>query len=155
MVLHHTQDILMMRRRDVGRAALAFGAAALLRPTQGAAQGPLERLKEDIKDVKEDVREEVAYLYGMDAYVYGFPLVIMDLTRQVMTATPTSGEYAAPTNQFGRLRTVVRWDFNNVVRISTNSLWSFGFLDLEKEPIVISVPDTKGLPGAFPRTLPT
>ena len=66
MVLHNAQDILMMHRRDVGRAALACGAAALLTPTLGAAQGPLERLKEDIKgdikDVKEDIREEVAYL---------------------------------------------------------------------------------------------
>jgi hypothetical protein len=84
----------------------------------------------------------------MDAYVYGFPLVIMDLTRQVMTATPTSGEYSAPINQFGRLRTVVAPNFKNVVRISTNSLWMHGFLDLGQEPIVISIPDTKGLPIA-------
>jgi len=46
MVLHHTQDILMARRRHLGWAALVFIAAVLLMPTLGAAQGPLERFKE-------------------------------------------------------------------------------------------------------------
>jgi hypothetical protein len=31
-------------------------------------------------------REQAAYLFGMYAYAYGFPLVMMDVTRQVMTA---------------------------------------------------------------------
>ena len=39
--------------------------------------------------------------------------------------------------------TYVSPDFKNVVRISLNSLWTTGFLDLEHEPIVLSVPDTK------------
>jgi hypothetical protein len=34
--------------------------------------------------------------------------------------------------------------FTNVVRISLNSPWTRGFLDLDKDPIVLSVPDTKG-----------
>jgi hypothetical protein len=33
--------------------------------------------------------------------------------------------------------------FKNVVRISLNSLWTTGFVDLAGEPIVLSVPDTK------------
>ena len=39
------------------------------------AEGVLERLKDDLKgelqDLREDLREEVAYLYGMESYVYG------------------------------------------------------------------------------------
>jgi hypothetical protein len=42
------------------------------------------------------VREQAAYFSGMYACAYGFPLVMMDVTRQVMTATPSSGEYSAP-----------------------------------------------------------
>ena len=34
------------------------------------------------------------------------------------------------------------WDFKDVVRISVNSLWMSAFLDLGKEPIVVSVPDS-------------
>jgi hypothetical protein len=80
----------------------------------------------------------------MEAYACGFPLVIMDVTRAVTTAAAKSGEYSAPINQFGRMRTYVDPDFKNVVRISRNSLWSFAFVDLDKEPFVYSQPDTRG-----------
>ena len=93
--------------------------------------------------------EGIAYIRALQSYVYGFPLVMMDLTRQVMTAAPSSGELSAPINQFQRLRAVVPWNFNNVVRISTNSLWSTGFLDLAKEPMIVSFPDGKGIPCAW------
>jgi hypothetical protein len=68
---------------------LALGTAALLAPRPSAAQNP-------IKDVVEDVREAAAYILGMESYVFGFPLVMMEVTRQVMTAAPTAGEYSAP-----------------------------------------------------------
>ena len=90
------------------------------------------------------VREQAAYVFGMYAYAYGFPLVMMDVTRQVMTAAPSSGEYAAPINQFHRLRGFVDPDFKNVVRISWNSLWSTAFVDLDAEPVVFSYPATNG-----------
>jgi hypothetical protein len=90
------------------------------------------------------VKEQIAYIYGMYAYAYGFPLVMMDVTRQVMTAAPRSGEYSAPVNQFHRIRDFVSPDFKNVVRISRNSLWSTAFLDLDAEPAVFSHPATNG-----------
>jgi hypothetical protein len=89
-------------------------------------------------------REQAAYVFGMYGYAYGFPLVMMDVTRQVMTAAPSSGEYSAPVNQFHRLRGFVDPDFKNVVRISRNSLWSTAFVDLDAEPVVFSHPATKG-----------
>jgi hypothetical protein len=87
------------------------------------------------------LREGGAYLLGEEEYVYGFPLVMMDVTREVTTATSKSGEYSAPINQFGRMRTYVDPNFQNVVRISVNSLWSFAFLDLDQEPMIVSIPD--------------
>ena len=111
-------------------------AAALLMPTRGAAQGLLERFKEEIKgelkDLKEDVREEVAYIFGMEAYVYGYPLVMMDVTREVLTAAPAPNAEgtAAPINQLAKMPHYVDPHFKNVVRISLNSLWTTGFVDL-------------------------
>jgi len=148
MFLSDTRDILGLRRWAFCLVALAFGAAALLMPTHGAAQGLLERFKEEIKgelkDLQEDVREEVAYVYGMESYVYGYPLVMMDVTREVLTAAPAPNAEgtAAPINQLAKMPHYVSPDFKNVVRISLNSLWTTGFVDLEKEPIVLSVPDT-------------
>ena len=88
-----------------------------------------------------NLRQGAGYLLGQEAYVYGFPLVMMDMTREVMTSAPTSGEYAAPINQFARIRTYVNPDFKNVVRISVNSIWSHGFVDLDQEPMIVTVPD--------------
>ena len=87
------------------------------------------------------LREGAGYLLGEEEYVYGFPLVMMDVTREVTTAAAKSGEYSAPINQFARIRTYVSPDFKNVVRISVNSIWSFGFVDLDQEPMIVSIPD--------------
>jgi hypothetical protein len=135
---------------------MALGAAVLLTPTLVAAQDILgdvksavERLQNqierDVSALKEDAREEVAYLLGMEAYVYGYPLVIMDVTRQVLTAAPAPNAEgtAAPINQLAKMPHYVSPYFTNVVRISLNSLWTTGFVDLAKEPIVLSAPDTK------------
>lgn len=149
MSSQHKAKAFLLRRRDLGLAALALGTTAAL-PGSSPAQGLVEKLRKDLnvegdlKDLADDARAEVAYFYGMEAYVYGFPLVIMDVTRAVTTAASKSGEYSAPINQFGRMRTYVDPNFKNVVRISRNSLWSFAFLDLDKEPFVYSQPDTKG-----------
>jgi hypothetical protein len=84
----------------------------------------------------QQMQEEEAYLYRMEAYVYGFPLVIIDVTKEVQTATPTSGEYTAPINQFARMHACVSPDFMNVVRISLSGLWSTAFVNLDKEPYI-------------------
>ena len=92
------------------------------------------------------VKEEKAYIYGMESWVYGYPLVLMDVTRKVLTAAPApnSEGTAAPINQLAKMPHYVSPDFKNVVRISLNSLWTTGWVDLEKEPIILSVPDTQG-----------
>ena len=34
------------------------------------------------------IEEKKAYIYGLESYVYGYPLVMMDVTRKVLTAAP-------------------------------------------------------------------
>ena len=91
-------------------------------------------------------KEGEEYIYGMESWVYGYPIVMMDVTREVLTAAPAPSPEgtAAPINQLAKMPHYVSPDFKNVVRISLNSLWTTGFVDLEKEPIVLSVPDTHG-----------
>ena len=86
-------------------------------------------------------KEAASFLVGSEEYVYGYPLVMMDVTRQVMTAAANTGEYSGPIDQFARLRAYVSPDFKDVGRISVNSLWSVVFLDLDKEPMIVSSPD--------------
>lgn len=100
------------------------------------------------KKTEEKVKEDAAYVVGMEEYAYGFPLVMCDLTRQVLTAVPKAGETSAPINQFARVRGYIPWNFVNVVRVSFNSLWSWAALDMQ-EPIVVTFPDTGGTPAAW------
>ena len=80
----------------------------------------------------------------MESYVFGYPMVIMDVTRDVITAAPHPTKMARrrPINQFAKMPRYVSPEFKNVVRISLNSLWTTAWLDLDREPIVLSVPDT-------------
>src|SRR5215510_13387148 len=77
------------------------------------------------------VKQEEAYIYGMESYVYGYPIVTFDVTREVMTAVPAPKPdgTAVPINQLGKMPHYVTPDFKAVVRVSLNSLWTTGFVD--------------------------
>jgi len=81
---------------------------------------------------------------GVEAIAYGFPLVIMDATCRKLTNVATAGPEAAPVNQFAHMPKFPDASFKDVVRANVDTLYSSACLDLSKEPIVLSVPDTKG-----------
>jgi hypothetical protein len=89
-------------------------------------------------------REKEGLEAGVQAVVYGLPLVIMDITmkKSINVARPV-GTFA-PANQFAHLREFPNASFKDVVRANVDTLYSSAFLDLAKEPIVLSVPDTYG-----------
>jgi len=84
------------------------------------------------------------WLYGLEAYVYGFPLIMMDLTKEVSTAVPTAGEFTAPVNQFAVMTHYPDASFRAVVRTGLDTLFAVAWADLAREPLVVSVPDTNG-----------
>jgi len=90
-------------------------------------------------DTTQAVRET-----AKDAYLFGYPLVLMDVSRQkainVANATNTG---AAPINQFSHMQRFPDANFVDVVSPNADTLYSSGWLDLGKEPIVLSVPDVK------------
>ena len=77
-----------------------------------------------------------------DAYVYGFPLVLMDFSRQVMTAVPRPQATAAPINRFNDSREFPDATFTSVVSPNADTLYSFAWLDLSQEPLVLNLPAT-------------
>ena len=72
------------------------------------------------------------------AWVYGYPPVLMDVTRQVMLARGL-----AP-NQFDHMRTYPDHTFTDVVSPNADTLYSSAWLDLRAEPVVLSLPPTSG-----------
>jgi hypothetical protein len=87
---------------------------------------------------------EEAQAIAVDAYVYLYPLVTMDLTRKQITNTPPGARIGGPMNSFVNVRTFPPADMKAVVRPNFDTLYSSAWLDLTKEPMVISAPDTGG-----------
>src|SRR5262245_52607121 len=87
-----------------------------------------------------------AYELAHDAYIYAYPIVTMDVTMRQATNVPDANTISlrAPVNQFAHARTYPRAEDRDVVRYNFDTLYSPVWLDLTREPIVLSVPDTAG-----------
>jgi hypothetical protein len=81
---------------------------------------------------------------AMDAYVYGYPLVTMDLTRRVETNVSRAGTKHAPMGQFANMPSYPDASFREVTAPNANTLYSAAWLDLSKEPYVLSLPNEDG-----------
>ena len=76
-----------------------------------------------------------------EAYVFGYPLVLMDVTREVMTAMSRPSARGAPANQFAHMRAFPDPSFTDVVSPNADTLYSSAWLDVAREPVVLSLPD--------------
>lgn len=85
--------------------------------------------------------EDAALKLGVEAYIFGYPLVMMHVTRRVMTAVPKAEGKKAPVNQFVHAQEFPDYTFTDVVSPNADTLYSFAWLDLTEEPMVLSVPD--------------
>ena len=89
--------------------------------------------------------EDVALELGIEAYISGYPLVLADTTRRVMTSYAGSGVRArAPINQFGHLRAFPDHAFTDLVSPNADALSSTAWLSLAREPKILSVPPIAG-----------
>ncbi|HXU70134.1 MAG TPA: DUF1254 domain-containing protein [Polyangia bacterium] len=118
-----------MRWTKLGWVACAL---VTLLATSLRAHAESARSQDDLKAIAED------------AYVYGYPLVLMDVTRQVTTnvAAPTNDK--APANQLARVDKLPTPNDRLVVMPNRDTLYTQAFLDLSKGPMVLHVPDTHG-----------
>ena len=73
-----------------------------------------------------------------DAYIYGYPLVLMDLTKKAM-AEP-EGEKSS-LNQFIHRRSFPTPADTEVVTPNADTLYSTAWLDLSKEPVMFQIPE--------------
>src|SRR5580658_11061387 len=66
------------------------------------------------------------------------------MTRRVGTNTEKPVGVHAPINQFANLRAYPNASFKDVTAPNADTLYSSAFLDLSKEPYVLSIPDAHG-----------
>ncbi len=85
-----------------------------------------------------------------DAYVYGYSLVTMEMTRRVITNVVAPIGTRAPMGQIIKLREYPNASFRDVTAPNADTLYTTSFFDVGKEPWVLSIPDMKGRYALFP-----
>ena len=93
-------------------------------PAPEAAAGPLET--------------------AIEAYIFGYPLVTMEMTRRVLTNAVKPMGLHAPMGQFANAREYPTAAFKDVTAPNADTLYSIAWLDLSQGPWVLHVPDEHG-----------
>jgi len=87
--------------------------------------------------------EDTANTIATEAYTYLYPLVLMDVTRRQATNVERAGEVIGrgPANAFTHVRQFPPATFRDVVKPNFDTLYSAAWLYLDREPMIVSVPD--------------
>lgn len=85
--------------------------------------------------------EEVRAI-AVDAYIYAYPMVLMEITRRMATASSAAG--AAPMNQFGHKTNFADASAAGAVWPNRDVLYSNLWYDVSAEPLVVHIPDSGG-----------
>ena len=98
---------------------------------------------EAAKAAEAPAKEKEALETGIEAYVYGYPLVTVEMTRRVSTNVVKPEGTRAPMGQFARLREYPSAAFRDVTAPNADTLYTIVWLDVSKEPWILSIPDMK------------
>ena len=137
------------------RKLAAFAAAALfvtlLASCGKQEEAKVEKAATEVKAKAEaDAKTVEALALATEAYVYAYPLVTMEITRRVMTNVAAPEGTRAPMGQVVRLREYPSAKFRDVTAPNADTLYTTTWIDVSKEPWVISIPDMKERYFLFP-----
>jgi hypothetical protein len=90
------------------------------------------------------------FILATDAYIYGYPLVTMEITRRVITNVAAPVGTHGPMGQIIKLREYPNASFKDVTAPNADTLYTTAFFDVGKEPWVLSIPDMNGRYALFP-----
>jgi hypothetical protein len=111
----------------------------------GLAGWPLAARAQQHVLPKVGLTAEEAQIIAQEAYIYFYPLVIMDVTRKHFSNIEAGKKFGrGPMNTLSHARTFPPATFRGATHPNFDTLYSLSWLDLTKEPVVISVPDTQG-----------
>jgi hypothetical protein len=141
------QEVMMMA--SMKRAAgVAFFAALVLGLTTTASAQKGAALTPD------EAKAQQAYALGVQAYIWGYPMVVMQKSRDAMTkggdapVTPEqfnkSGLLFAPVNQVANAWGMLGPKFSAVQSGNSDTQYSVTWFDASDEPYVLHLPDMKG-----------
>jgi hypothetical protein len=96
-----------------------------------------------------DVRTLDVDTIAVEAYAYAYPLVTVELTRRRLTNVVAPDGTQAPMGQFARLRKYPDASYRDVTAPNADTLYTYAYLDLSKEPWVVTIPDLNGRFAVF------
>jgi len=120
------------------RAAALGGLGAL---ATGALSSRANALDNPLSDTVEGTED---FEIASDAYIYGYPLVTMEMTRRVVTNVPEVRGTRGPMGHIIKLREYPDASFRDVTAPNADTLYTTAFFDVGDEPWVVSAPDMKG-----------
>ena len=120
-----------LTRRSVAAGGLGLLAAGGLAGEGFALDGPFADLVEGAED----------FGIGSDAYVFGYPLVTMEMTRRVITNVAEPEGARGPMGQLIKMRSYPDASFRDVTAPNADTLYTTAFLDVGDEPWVLAQPD--------------
>lgn len=97
--------------------------------------------------MSERARNELAYTIGIQAYIWGYPVVINETRSRIGMA---GGYEVVPSRLRGPLNTLVHAkelltpEFEDVQPPNNDTLYTTAWLDLRDGPMVLRVPDMAG-----------
>jgi hypothetical protein len=126
--------LMMFSRRNVGLGLAATAAGVASTSAFGLQwDAPVYHALEGLDE----------FWIASDAYIYGYPLVTMEMTRRVMTNVAVPSGTHAPMGQFAKLREYPTAAFRDVTAPNADTLYTIAWVDLRKGPWVLSIPDMK------------
>lgn len=90
------------------------------------------------------------FVLATDAYVFGYPLVTMEMTRRVITNVAGVEGTRGPMGQIIKIREYPNASFRDVTAPNADTLYTTAFLDVANEPWVVNIPDMKERYALFP-----
>src|SRR4029450_10610866 len=88
------------------------------------------------------ITEQEAHAIAVDAYVYFYSIMAMDISRKQFTNGTT--DFRGPAHTLVNGAQYPPADFKALVRPNLDTLYSVPSLGMTKEPVVVSAPDTDG-----------
>jgi hypothetical protein len=121
-------------RRIAMRTGLGTALSALSMSALRAEDGPLFGMVEGAED----------FWLATDAYIYGYPLVTVEMTRRIATNVASLQGTRGPMGQIINFRQYPDASYRDVTAPNADNLYSVAFFYVDKEPWVFSFPDMKG-----------
>lgn len=118
-------------RRTATIGGLSLLAGTSMSTTSFAEVGSFFGIREGLQD----------FWLATDAYIYGYPLVTMEMTRRVITNVVAPVGTRAPMGHIIKLRKYPNASFRDVTAPNADTLYTTSFFDVGKEPWVLSMPD--------------